>query len=374
MSKRALIAMSGGVDSSVAAVCMQQAGYDCIGITMKLYDNSNIGLDKTKTCCSLDDTEDARRVCERIGIDFYVNNFKDDFNDYVIEDFLDNYRKGRTPNPCIRCNRFLKFERLYNRAKELGCDTIVTGHYARVLYNEEEGVYELHKGIDSKKDQSYVLYMLTQEQLAHTHFPIGEMDKDRTRELAEKNGFVNAHKPDSQDICFIPDGDYHRFLSEHGVICNPGNFVDEDGNVLGRHTGICNYTYGQRKGLGISSQAPLYVKEIRPLTDEVVLSDNESLHSSSLMAEDVSWTLGGARDVQRRCIKENNTAQIITLEDSFRCKARIRYHHREADATVSIIAEDKIKVTFDEAQRAITPGQAVVLYLDDIVLGGGTII
>lgn len=354
--KKALIAMSGGVDSSVAAAKMIEEGYECIGITMKLYDNGDIGLDKTKTCCSLDDTEDARRVCERLGIPFYVNNFKDDFGKCVIDRFTEDYREGRTPNPCIDCNRYLKFDRLYRRAKELECDYIVTGHYVRVTYNEETKLYELRKGLDPKKDQSYVLYMLTQEQLSHTKFPIGEMCKEETRQIAEDNGFVNAHKQDSQDICFIPDGDYHKFLEEHGVVCPPGDFIDEDGNVLGRHTGICNYTIGQRKGLGISSTAPLYVKEIRVLENTVVLSGNDSLFTNKLVADRVSWTMN------------------VPAENEFRCAAKIRYHHNEAPATVTILPNDSIEVLFDEPQRAITSGQAVVLYDGDIVLGGGTIV
>lgn len=354
-NKKALIAMSGGVDSSVAAAKMLEEGYDCIGITMKLYDNNDIGLEQTKTCCSLDDVEDARRVCECLGISFYVNNFKSDFSKCVIDRFVDEYREGRTPNPCIDCNRYLKFDRLYKRAKELECDVIVTGHYVRVIHNTETGLYELHKGMDPNKDQSYVLYMLTQEQLAHTRFPIGEMCKDETRSIAEIHGFVNAHKSDSQDICFIPDGDYHRFLKEHGVECSPGDFIDEQGNILGQHTGICNYTIGQRKGLGISAKAPYYVKEIRPRSNVVVLSDNDSLFSDTLKAVNVNWTLGKPD------------------EDIIRCSAKIRYRHREAPATV-YIEGDEIKVVFDEPQRAITAGQAVVLYDGDLVLGGGTII
>jgi len=357
---KALIAMSGGVDSSVAAAKMQADGYECIGITMKLYDNEDIGLSKTKTCCSLDDTEDARRVCERLGIPFYVNNFKDDFATCVIDKFIAAYRLGHTPNPCIECNRFLKFERLYNRAKELGCDVIVTGHYARVLLNEETGEYELHKGQDPAKDQSYVLYMLSQEQLSHTRFPIGEMCKEETRRIAEDKGFVNANKPDSQDICFIPDGDYRGFLERQGIISIPGDFVLQDGTVLGIHTGICNYTVGQRKGLGISAKAPLYVKRIDPESNKVILSDNESLFGSNLVADDFCWTM------------ENPDKLIV--DGVIRCKARIRYHHKEAEASVYLLDDKRVKVSFDEPQRAITCGQAVVLYNDSRVLGGGTIV
>lgn len=356
--KKALIAMSGGVDSSVAAAKMLENGYDCIGITMKLYDNVDIGLERGKTCCSLDDTEDARRVCEKIGIPFYVNNFKEEFEKHVIDNFVDCYKEGKTPNPCIECNRYLKFEKLYMRAKELGCDYIVTGHYARVIFNEEKGRFELHKGLDPNKDQSYVLYMLTQEQLAHTIFPIGEMNKTSTRDIASERGLVTAHKQDSQDICFIPDGDYHRFLNTRGLVTKPGNFVDTNGNILGKHTGISNYTIGQRKGLGIAAEHPYYVKEIKPITNEVVLSDNESLFETTLCAEKVSWTY----------------PVVSERGDEFRCLAKIRYRHKESPATVRVLENDRIEVIFDEPQRAITSGQAVVLYDGDLLLGGGTIV
>lgn len=357
-SGRALIAMSGGVDSSVAAAAMMEDGYECVGITMRLYDNEQIFAD-SKTCCSLDDTEDAKRVCDKLGISHYVLNLKDDFNRNVICRFTDAYLNGRTPNPCIDCNRYLKFGALMEKAALLSCDKVVTGHYARVVYNEAADEYELRKGLDASKDQSYVLYMLSHEQLGAIRFPIGELDKSRTRQIAEEYGFVNADKPDSQDICFIPDGDYQGFLKKNGVECKPGNFVTVDGEILGKHTGICNYTYGQRKGLGISAKHPWYVCEIRPETDEVVLSDNESLFKRVLAARDVSWTFKAG----------------TPGTDEIRCRARIRYHHREADATVYITnkAGTEIKVEFDEPQRAITPGQAVVLYDGDRVLGGGTI-
>ncbi len=355
--------MSGGVDSSVAAACMLKRGYECIGITMKLYDNETAygflaAAKDSKTCCSDTDTEDAKRVCDVLGIDHYTANFKDAFSECVIKRFLDSYKQGITPNPCIDCNRYMKFDRLLKRAFDLGCDTVVTGHYARVIYNEATDEYELHKGLDLNKDQSYVLYMLNHYQLSRVRFPIGEMTKDETRRIADEYGFVNSAKPDSQDICFIPDGDTQGFLKREGVVCRPGNFVSESGEVLGEHTGICNYTIGQRKGLGVSAAHPWYVKEIRPETDEVVLSDNEDLFTRELTAADVCWTYKEGRPPQ----------------DEFRCRARIRYHHKEADATVYITPDGSIKVIFDEPQRAITPGQAVVLYDGDRVLGGGTIL
>ena len=246
---KALIAMSGGVDSSVAAYIMKEEGFDCIGCTMKLYDNADAGVSRDKTCCSLDDVEDARSVAARLGMPYYVFNFSDDFREKIICKFIDSYERGRTPNPCIDCNRYMKFAKLCERARILGCDFIVTGHYARI-YKEGEK-YVLKKALDETKDQSYVLYNLTQDILAHTRFPLGEMKKSETREIAEKCGFINAKKPDSQDICFVPDGDYARVIELNtGKKYPPGDFVDKNGNVLGRHKGIIHYTIGQRKGLG----------------------------------------------------------------------------------------------------------------------------
>ena len=246
---KALIAMSGGVDSSVAAYIMKEEGFDCIGCTMKLYDNADAGVSRDKTCCSLDDVEDARSVAARLDMPYYVFNFSDDFREKIICKFIDSYERGRTPNPCIDCNRYMKFAKLCERARILGCDFIVTGHYARI-YKEGEK-YVLKKALDETKDQSYVLYNLTQDILAHTRFPLGEMKKSETREIAEKCGFINAKKPDSQDICFVPDGDYARVIELNtGKKYPPGDFVDKNGNVLGRHKGIIHYTIGQRKGLG----------------------------------------------------------------------------------------------------------------------------
>ena len=236
MAKKALIAMSGGVDSSVAAYLMKEAGYDCIGVTMKLYDNEDIGMEREKTCCSLSDIEDARSVCVKLGIPYYVFNFKDDFKEKVIDNFISCYQKGMTPNPCIECNRHLKFEHLYKRAKTLHCDVIVTGHYAKVVQDEQG--YHLLKGVDETKDQSYVLYSLTEEQLAHTCFPLGDYTKTEIRKIAEEQGFFNAHKHDSQDICFIPDGDYMAFIEKTtGKKSEPGDFVNQEGEIVGQHKG-----------------------------------------------------------------------------------------------------------------------------------------
>lgn len=352
---KVLIAMSGGVDSSVAAFLMKEQGCQCIGATMKLFHNEDIGVKRTKTCCSLEDVEDARSVAFHLGIPYYVFNFSDDFKGQVIDRFTAAYERGATPNPCIDCNRYLKFERLYERARILGCDAIVTGHYARI--EQENGRWLLKKSLDESKDQSYVLYSLTQEQLAHTRLPLGAMHKSETRRIAEEQGFYNADKPDSQDICFVPNGDYAGFIARFtGHDCPAGDFVDEEGHVLGRHKGIVHYTVGQRKGLGIAADAPLYVKQIDAASNRVVLSGNESLFSRELTANDFNWI---AYDVPPR---------------ELRASARVRYHQREQAATVTVLGDGRVHLVFDEPQRAITPGQAVVLYDGDTVLGGGTIL
>ena len=352
---KALIAMSGGVDSSLAAKLMQQRGYDCIGCTMRLYDNEDAGVDRSRTCCSLDDVEDARTVAYSLGIPVYAFNFKEEFRSTVIRRFVESYQRGITPNPCIDCNRFLKFSKLYERAKVLGCDCIVTGHYARIEKRDEE--YVLKKGLDESKDQSYVLYSLTQEQLAHTVFPLGELRKTQVRQMAEESGFVNARKPDSQDICFVPDGDYARVIALHtDKAPEPGNFVDRDGNVLGRHKGIVHYTVGQRRGLGIAAEEPLYVQKICPAEGTVVLGPNADLFTTGATAGEFHWISGHAPS------------------GPIRCKAKIRYRHPEQWATVTPEGKDRVRIVFDEPQRAITPGQAAVLYDGDTVLGGGPIL
>ncbi len=267
--KKALIAMSGGVDSSLAAKIMVERGYECIGCTMKLFQNEDAGVERSRTCCSLDDVEDARSVAYKLGMPFYVFNFTDAFRDEVIHKFVESYENGITPNPCIDCNRYMKFGKLLDRARVLGCDCIVTGHYARI--EETDNGFVLKKALDETKDQSYVLYSMTQEQLSHTVFPLGGMRKSEVRDIAGSSGFVNANKPDSQDICFVPDGDYARVVEMHaGRSFAEGNFVDREGNILGRHKGIIRYTVGQRRGLGISAAEPLYVCEIRPECAEVV--------------------------------------------------------------------------------------------------------
>lgn len=355
-NKTALIAMSGGVDSSVAALLMKQAGYDCIGITMKLFHNEEVGVCKEHTCCSLDDIQDARSVAERLEMPYYVMDFSEGFEQKIIGDFVACYEKGWTPNPCINCNRYMKFDKLFSRAKELGYEYVVTGHYARVEKNEETGRYELKKGLDSTKDQSYVLYTLNQDQLMHVQFPLGGMPKIKARELAEESGFVNARKHDSQDICFVVDGNYADFIENYThKKYEEGNFVDREGNVLGRHKGIIHYTIGQRKGLGLSLKRPMFVCELRTRTNEVVLTENEGLFSDTVRAKDI------------------NLISVDHIEGELRCKAKIRYRQEEQWCTATQLDGDCIQVVFDEPQRAVTKGQALVLYDGDVVVGGGTI-
>lgn len=356
INKRALIAMSGGVDSSVAALLTKEAGYDCIGATMKLYSNDDINTKETHTCCSLDDVQDARSVANALGMPFYVLNFSERFKDVVMDKFVRCYECGMTPNPCIDCNRHLKFETLYQRARELSCDFIVTGHYAIIEFNEATGRYNLKKSTNLAKDQSYVLYSLTQEQLAHTMFPLGGMDKQEVRELAEENSFINAAKHDSQDICFVPDGHYAEFIEEYTQkTYSEGDFVDTLGNILGTHKGVIRYTIGQRKGLGLSLKEPMYVKALDIENNRVILGRDEDLYSRELTARDI------------------NLISIPKIEGSMRVKAKVRYRHKEEWATVTQPDENTLKVVFDEPQRAITKGQALVMYDGDIVIGGGTI-
>jgi len=353
--KKVLVAMSGGVDSSVTAYLLQQQGYECIGVTMKLYNNETAGLPSGDghTCCSLDDVEDARSVAYRLGIPHYVFNFADDFEEKVIQKFVSEYQRGFTPNPCIDCNRYLKFGHLYRRAKELECDFIATGHYAQIV--EDSGRFILKKAADYSKDQSYVLYSLTQEQLSHTLFPLGGLAKAEVREIAEKEGFINARKHDSQDICFVPDGDYLSFLERYtGEKSVPGNLVDLQGNVLGKHRGAAGYTIGQRRGLGLAMPQPVYVCRKNMAENTVTVGLESELYSRRLTAEEWNWI-------------------VPPPEGEFQADAKIRYSQTEHRASIQP-GNGKVSLIFDEPQRAISPGQAVVLYQGDIVLGGGTIV
>jgi len=347
----ALIAMSGGVDSSVAAYLTVKSGYTAVGAMMKLF-VGEIGNDSG--CCSAEDAADARSVANKLGIPFYVFNFRDTFEEEVIGRFIAAYRNGETPNPCIDCNRYLKFERLFRRAEETDINSIATGHYARI--SRQNGRYLLKKAVDETKDQSYVLYSLTQEQLARTLFPLGELRKTEVREIAAEQGFVNAKKRDSQDICFVPDGNYAAFIRRYtGGVAPPGDILDTDGNVLGRHSGIIGYTVGQRKGLGIPSQTPLYVLSVNPETNAVVVGGEDKLFSKSLIARDV------------------NLIAADSITEPLKVRAKIRYKQPEQPASVWQTGEKTLHIEFDSPQRAITKGQAVVLYDGETVIGGGVI-
>lgn len=353
--KKAIIAMSGGVDSSVAALLTKESGDECIGATMKLYNNEDIGVHREKTCCSLDDVEDARSVAYQMDMPYYVFNFTADFHTEVMDRFVDAYENGCTPNPCIDCNRYLKFDKMFHRMQEIGYDYIVTGHYARVEYDEKRDRYLLKKAADDTKDQSYVLYMLTQEQLAHVKLPLGGLRKDQVRVIAEKHGFINARKHDSQDICFVPDGDYARFMEQFtGKHYPAGDFLDRSGKVVGTHSGAVRYTLGQRKGLGLALGAPVYVCGKDMQANTVTVGPESELFDRIVYAEDVNWIA------------------IPALTGPLRVTARTRYHQAEQQATV-YPAENGFRLEFDQPQRAPTPGQAAVLYQGDVVLGGGTI-
>ena len=358
MSKgKVVVGMSGGVDSSVAAWLLKEQGYDVIGVTMQIWqDEDNVVQEENGGCCGLSAVDDARRVAASIGIPYYVMNFKDEFKKTVIDYFTEEYLNGRTPNPCIACNRYVKWEALLQRSLSIGADYIATGHYARIdrLPN---GRYAIRRSATLAKDQTYALYNLTQEQLAHTLMPVGEYSKDRIREMADEIGLMVAHKPDSQDICFVPDGDYASFIEETTDHPLPeGNFVSPDGKILGRHKGIIHYTVGQRKGLGLALGYPAFVLEIRPETNEVVIGTYDESLTHTVRADRL------------------NFMSVEDLTEPMLVFAKIRYNHKGAWCTVEKTGEDEITCTFDEPIRAATPGQAVVLYDGEYVLGGGTIL
>ncbi|ATY86556.1 tRNA 2-thiouridine(34) synthase MnmA [Kyrpidia spormannii] len=350
-----VVAMSGGVDSSVTAALLKERGYDVIGITMRLRGGEETS--SGRGCCSVDDVSDARRVCQTLGIPFYAVNYREAFEKRVIQYFEDEYKRGRTPNPCIACNMYMKYDLLLEQALDLGADYLATGHYARVLYDESRGRYVLRKAEDRRKDQTYVLYHLTQEQLARTLFPLGEYEKSEVREMAREFGLRVANKAESQDICFVPNGDYGEFLRRRmgDSAVAPGDFVDTEGHVVGRHEGVPFYTIGQRKGLGVAVGHPVYVVDIQPERNRVVLGPRERVFAAGLVASKVNWV------------------SLPRPDGPTRVNAKIRYGAPEAAATLYPEEEGRVRVEFDEPQRAVTPGQAVVFYRGEDVVGGGTI-
>lgn len=358
MNKKVVVGMSGGVDSSVAAYLLKKQGYDVIGVTMQIWqDEEEAAKEENGGCCGLSAVDDARRVAEAIGIPYYVMNFKNEFKKNVMDYFVEEYLQGKTPNPCIACNRYVKWDSLLQRSLEIGADYIATGHYARIE-KLPIGRFAIRNSVTASKDQTYALYNLTQDQLARTLMPIGEFAKDDIRRIAVEAGLPVAHKPDSQDICFIPDHDYASFLDREAGdrVPPPGNFVTTTGEVIGKHLGITHYTIGQRKGLNLAMGHPVFVTEIRPSSNEVVIGENEDIITRELICNNL------------------NFMSIEDLVEPRKVLAKIRYSHKGSLCTIEKIGKDSVKCTFEENVRAVTPGQAVVFYDGEHVLGGGTII
>lgn len=354
LNNSVLVGMSGGVDSSVAAALLMEQGYAVSGVTLRLHDGEDYESGDTKTCCSLSDVEDARSVCDRLGLRHYVFNFKDRFKAQVIDKFIREYQCGKTPNPCIDCNRFIKFSEMLARAEQLDISRIATGHYASIKKMGDR--FLLCRPKDISKDQTYVLYSLTQHQLERTLMPLGNLTKNEVRQIANDHGFINASKPDSQDICFVPDGDYAGFISRAwGKELVSGDFVDLNGNVIGRHGGMIKYTIGQRKGLGMGFGKPVYVVSKSAENNIVVLGDEADLYSKRVLVRDV------------------NFIALETLTAPLYCKGKLRYRQSEQPCHIIPLDEKTLIAEFDEPQRAVTAGQAAVFYDGDTVIGGGTI-
>ena len=379
--EKVVVGMSGGVDSSVAAYLLKEQGYDVIGVTMQIWQDEDIcSMEENGGCCGLSAVEDARRVAAALDIPYYVMNFKKDFKESVIDYFVAEYLQARTPNPCIACNRYVKWEALLSRSISIGASYIATGHYARIA-KLPSGRYTIQKSVTAAKDQTYALYNLTQNQLSHTLMPVGEYAKDEIREIAKRLNLPVANKPDSQEICFVSDNDYAGFIRDYlkdsdrdnhsniiggDIIKNtnstdlpgfaPGNFINTSGEIIGKHQGLVHYTVGQRKGLNLAMGHPVFVLELRPQTNEVVIGNGNEVFSDRLYANQL------------------NFMAIEDLDGEMEVEAKIRYSHKGAKCRIKRTAKDEILCTFEEPQRAITPGQAVVFYQDDYVIGGGTII
>jgi tRNA-specific 2-thiouridylase len=363
------VAMSGGVDSSTVAAMLRAEGHNVVGLTMQLWNQRRLagreGMPEQVQgrCCSIDDVYDARRVAEDLGIPYYVVNHEERFERDVVRPFIDEYLSGRTPIPCSLCNNHLKFDQLLMTARQIGADLLATGHYARCEFSPERNRWLLRRAADPAKDQTYFLFGLTQEQLSRTRFPLGHMNKPQVRELAREHGLALAEKPDSQEICFVPGGDYKRFidayLAEQGESLpdTSGELVTNDGRVLGHHEGVHNFTVGQRKGLGVATGSPLYVININGAAGQVTVGGNDELLARTLIARDLNWI----------------AIDGLPADASMRVQAKIRHRHEPAPAVIGNAPNGEVRVTFDAPQRAITPGQAVVFYDGDLVVGGGWI-